>query len=455
MSMIVPVLLIGAMATAAWALDTTPPGTSTPSRHLSQPVSTTEALGIGAYLKGAVADLGGTPTDALQGYLGALADDPENMELRQRSFELSLMSADVPNAIRLARTLPEMEQTTISRLVLLAAAAREGHQPEARKHAREVAKVADLLQFRLLQAYLNYAKGERVPTLVEWLETIPAPGSLAGRRHYHEARLLLKDGQPARALELLRQAHKEEPSAVTSTLLLGQILALQGQPDAAAVVYDSFRAENPALALLVPPGSTLLNTKPEPFTSTLEEDLSATLADFGLLVWSQGAISPARQVLNLSLWLNPEDIYTRYYSALLLEMGGDLPAAKAEYTRLLASNIHPGFRLAVEIRLAEVQFREGDEVTPLKTLRDLAAKNPTVIPLQRSLAQIAFTDVGRTAGVAATIAILFIVIIALAGLGKVVVKALGGEEVKYPAGSVLRFDAPTMPDATVVPGGFK
>ena len=34
------------------------------------------------------------------------------------------------------------------------------------------------------------------------------------------------------------------------------------------------------------------------------------------------------------------------------------------------------------------------------------------------------------AGTAATIAILFIIVIALAGLGKVVVKALGGEEVK-------------------------
>src|SRR6059058_3854282 len=49
----------------------------------------------------------------------------------------------------------------------------------------------------------------------------------------------------------------------------------------------------------------------------------------------------------------------------------------------------------------------------------------------RSLAQIAYSDAGRVAGTAATAAILFIIVIALAGLGKVVVKALGGEEVKY------------------------
>jgi carbon starvation protein len=55
----------------------------------------------------------------------------------------------------------------------------------------------------------------------------------------------------------------------------------------------------------------------------------------------------------------------------------------------------------------------------------------------KSLAQIAASDIGPIAGSTATIAILFIVIIALAGLGKVVVNALGGERVAYPAGSQL------------------
>src|ERR1700744_1090476 len=50
----------------------------------------------------------------------------------------------------------------------------------------------------------------------------------------------------------------------------------------------------------------------------------------------------------------------------------------------------------------------------------------------KSLAQIAAHDIGPVAGTTATIAILFIIIIALAGLGKVVVNALGGDEVKYP-----------------------
>src|SRR3954451_738012 len=62
----------------------------------------------------------------------------------------------------------------------------------------------------------------------------------------------------------------------------------------------------------------------------------------------------------------------------------------------------------------------------------------------KSLAQIAFSDIGRVAGTACTVAILFIIIIALAGLGKVVVKALGGEEIHYTGAAQLHLpkDAP-------------
>jgi len=56
----------------------------------------------------------------------------------------------------------------------------------------------------------------------------------------------------------------------------------------------------------------------------------------------------------------------------------------------------------------------------------------------RSLAEIARAEIGPLAGMTASIAILFVVVIALSGLGVVVVKALGGEEIKLAAGTVVR-----------------
>jgi carbon starvation protein len=54
----------------------------------------------------------------------------------------------------------------------------------------------------------------------------------------------------------------------------------------------------------------------------------------------------------------------------------------------------------------------------------------------KSLAEIARLELGRPAAVVVSAAILFIVVIALAGLGIVVVKALGGEEIKVPGACI-------------------
>ena len=69
-----------------------------------------------------------------------------------------------------------------------------------------------------------------------------------------------------------------------------------------------------------------------------------------------------------------------------------------------------------------------------------------------SLAAIARAEVGRAAGIATAVAILYIIIIALAGLGIVVVKALGGEEVPMPAGTVLIYPDGSTIDKVITPG---
>ncbi len=56
----------------------------------------------------------------------------------------------------------------------------------------------------------------------------------------------------------------------------------------------------------------------------------------------------------------------------------------------------------------------------------------------KSIAEIAKHELGKPAAVIAAVAILFIITIALAGLGIVVVKALGGEEAKLPAGMEVK-----------------
>ena len=71
----------------------------------------------------------------------------------------------------------------------------------------------------------------------------------------------------------------------------------------------------------------------------------------------------------------------------------------------------------------------------------------------RSLAEIAHEEIGPVAGIAGAVAILFIIVNALAGLGLVVVKALGGESHPYPAGSVITQDAAAKEPIQVIASG--
>jgi carbon starvation protein len=76
----------------------------------------------------------------------------------------------------------------------------------------------------------------------------------------------------------------------------------------------------------------------------------------------------------------------------------------------------------------------------------------------KSLAEIARTELGPWANAVVSAAILFIVIIALAGLGVVVVKALGGEEAALPKGMLITLPEgarleQVSPSLTKFPGG--
>src|SRR5437016_12186742 len=64
----------------------------------------------------------------------------------------------------------------------------------------------------------------------------------------------------------------------------------------------------------------------------------------------------------------------------------------------------------------------------------------------KSLAEIARTELGRPAAAIVSAAILFIVVIALAGLGFVVVKALGGDEVRLAKDTRILLPATTLPE---------
>src|SRR3954454_13301540 len=84
-------------------------------------------------------------------------------------------------------------------------------------------------------------------------------------------------------------------------------------------------------------------------------------------------------------------------------------------------------------------------------VQDMLVLSASVRRGGKSLAQIALTELGRPASLIVSVAILVIVVVALAGLGFVVVKALGGEEVMLPTGMEVTLpEGVTQLDSRVV-----
>lgn len=346
------------------------------------------AEAVGSYLKGSVADLAGNPEEASRSYLSALAEDPDNLSLRERVLELTLMGGDIPTSIRLAKSLPEVEHNTMSRLVLALDDAHSGKIKEARKTMRKAAKGAPgLLQFELMRVYLDFADGAKVDKLVSELEKLPVPASLAGRKQFHIGRLWLKAGRPDKALAVLEAARAKEPNALFTTLLLGQVYMQQGATDKAAALFDAFRSANPAVGVMIPTGDALVARGVVPFAATLDQDMAAAMFDFSLVVWSEGGLGPARQLMNLALWLAPGQDFYHYYAGILLEMGGDYEAAEKVYRALLAN---ADMARGVRLRLAEVHERMGRLDDAWDEITALSKQYPEDVSVRRSVAQMAF-----------------------------------------------------------------
>ncbi len=150
----------------------------------------------------------------------------------------------------------------------------------------------------------------------------------------------------------------------------------------------------------------------------------------------------------------------RYYSAFLAAKVAAIDASRPTPAQLLndGQNYHPTNKLVLFGHHFAAISGAGPLIGPVLAMQfgylpgliwivvgvclagavqDMLVLAASVRHGGRSLAEIARAEIGPVAGVTASITILFVVVIALAGLGMVVVKALGGEEIALAKGTVL------------------
>jgi tetratricopeptide (TPR) repeat protein len=304
--------------------------------------------GLGGYIQATHAELANQLPQANTGYLAALAHDPDNAMLRQRSLQAALAANDFDNATRLAKTLPIAQQPAMAQLALLVAAVRDNDITTATEITRRLQKLGPSLPvLQAIESDLAAASGTPVGKLLPKL----AQGGWVGQ--WHAARLALQASDVPAAQVLLQQALATNPGAYPAAQL-----ALAVMPTAATqTILDDFNAANPTLgpALQAPVDPPEMGTP----AMALSGNIAAALQAFALEIWAEGAPSAALQLSALAQHAGPDaqlGNFLPYAHALLLEANGNTTQAQAIYQMLGAT---PGFASLAQLRLNEIAFAQA------------------------------------------------------------------------------------------------
>jgi tetratricopeptide (TPR) repeat protein len=263
----------------------------------------------GTYLAARTADAGKDIAAAAAFYRSALAADPENMFLLERTVVLTAASGDVKESLGFAEELVEKAPAGhIGRLVLAVEQIRAGKYAEALKTLdKSGAGVIGELTRALLIAWAEFGAGN-VDKALAGLDDLEGEDWYEPFKLLHRGYIALAAGRTEDALADLSQAREQDGNAVRITEAYARALAASGQQEEAVAVMADFLSNFPDNALartaledIRAGGDDRLST-----VSTPAEGAAETLAGIGAAVGQEGGTEVASLYLRLALYLDPQ-----------------------------------------------------------------------------------------------------------------------------------------------------
>lgn len=205
-----------------------------------------EASPFGSYLAGRFArserDLGSAASFLLK----ALADDPDNHDLRSQAFAALVVGGRIDEAIGLANDIIAADPAApLPGLTLALAALRAGDPAAARERLSMLSSTGyNAILVPLIEAWLTVADGDHAAAL-GILGSMPSGGGFQAFRSFHEALIQELAGDTAAAEAAYRVAQGEQPGAFRVVQGLGGLLERAGRTEDARAVYLDFAAVSP------------------------------------------------------------------------------------------------------------------------------------------------------------------------------------------------------------------
>mgnify|MGYP001810384165 CR=1 FL=1 len=341
--------------------------------------------GLGAYLAGRLAQGLGDTGIAAEYYAAALARDPDNTDLLQRTFTLMVAEGRVDIAIPLAKRLQDLD-TDAAMPVLVAGLAdvRDGLLVQAESRFASLPRRGlNGLVGPLMTAWALAGQGRFEPALVA-LEPLAQSKGFAGIKAYHSALILELAGRAKEAEAAYAEALSGQLS-IRGIEAAGSLYQRQGRPEQAKVLYDSYHQEHPDTLLF--DGELLLKAggAVPPAVPDAQSGMAEALFDVATLMRQGNGQDAAIVFSRLALYMRPDFALARAVLGDMLSAQERLPEANAIYDAISTAAAAHGYgqmRLAINeeelnqtdaalARLARLARNKPGSLDPLVTKGDI------------------------------------------------------------------------------------
>jgi tetratricopeptide (TPR) repeat protein len=261
----------------------------------------------GSYLAARSADAAKDIGAAASFYSDALADDPQNPTLLERTVILHAADGNIELALDPAKRLIKIDNgNPIARLVLAASSIRQHDYAAASAGLANVGKAPlATLTIGLIDGWIDFGLG-KVDDGLKAIDALNGPTWYGIFKDYHSALILDAAGRTSDAVAAITKAYNTDGSALRVVEGYARIMARAGQRDVAAKALTDFAGTSP----LHPAVKELLDDiragKPiAPVATTVEEGVAEALYGLGSAIGTDGGPELPIAYLQLAIYLDP------------------------------------------------------------------------------------------------------------------------------------------------------
>lgn len=327
---------------------------------------------ISNYLAAKLSEIEGRIADAAFFYDRAEISDPQNKELKERAFSLQLTLGNMEESIRLAKSMiTKKDPAPISYILLGADALKNDDLESAKRFFKQARAISPMLiQFHVIDAYIDLEQGKNIETIVKNIKKLPPMEGLTAVRHFHLGRLYEKAENYDLAAREYEFSLETDPASSFTVGALERLYHKTDQQDKIKYAYDAFMKKNPDNVMLHVSQQNLENGVPYDIKEpNLKQDIAGVVFELSTLMSSQKLQLAAAQLIHTALLLDETNDFFIFYKAMLEEQNGAIDSATKTYSNIPKDK---NTWLGGQIRIADIYKNLGESqkaITLIEALR--------------------------------------------------------------------------------------